>query len=133
MAKRKSKPRITREQKHLFRSTIPAAENDKAWFLARPERTFRVRLASAAEATLAQSGGITPNAIASAGPNAVIATLVKQLAPGARLRKWCVVTGAPPTDEEWGEAWGAWAWEQLGGDGEIGDRIRSHLNAEQRP
>jgi hypothetical protein len=129
--KRVANSKITAEQKRLFGRTASDSDDDKTWFLARPQRTVRVRLASAAEAALAQTS-LSPNAVARGGPNAVIVTLVKQLAPGARLRKWCVATDLPLSDEEWGEGWGKWAWEQLGGDGEIGDRIRAHLNAEQR-
>ena len=134
MAKRKprGKPKITREQRRLFKRSLPAYEDDRLWFLGRPDRTFRVRLASAAEAALAQSSGITPEGIAAAGPGAVVVTITKQLAPGMRLRKWCVSTDIPLTNKEWMAEWGAWAWELLGGDGAIGACFTAHNNAEQR-
>jgi hypothetical protein len=100
-------------QKRLLRRVAKASDGDKAWFASRPSCVYRARVATAAEAELAQrSGSVTPWHIAACGPSAIVVTIVKQLAPGLRVRRWCAATGPPPA----GEGWAAWAWERADDD-----------------
>lgn len=79
---------LTRAQRRVFADTAAAmdgtSEEDRAFFLSNPGRSCRVRLASSAEVDRHEV--LSGKSSSVYGSSSWLFTLVRQLAPGARMR-----------------------------------------------
>jgi hypothetical protein len=79
---------LTGIKSRLSRTETPWKNDDRAWFAANPQRSHRLRLAFPGELQEFE-----------APSDREIAVLVRQVAPGERIKLWCELCTTVPDDE----------------------------------